>query len=58
MLKKIDFRFVGCAIVFFIVAGLIMFGKTGIVFADPINEMFTFAIACVMGIMSLAAIKK
>jgi hypothetical protein len=40
------------------VAGLIMFGKTGIVFADPINEMFTFAIACVMGIMSLAAIKK
>jgi hypothetical protein len=55
MLKKINFKFLSGAIGCFIVGGLIMFGKTGITFADPLNEMFCFVLACVMGIFMLAA---
>jgi len=55
MLKKIDFKFLSGAIGCFIVSGLIMYGKTGIAFAGPDNEMFCFALACVMGVFMLAA---
>jgi hypothetical protein len=58
MLKKIDVRFLIGAVISFTVAGLIINGKTGIAFADPLNEMLTFALACVMGIVCLAGIKK
>jgi hypothetical protein len=55
MLNKIDFRFLSGAIGCFTVAGLIMFGKTGITFAGADNEMFCFTVACVMGIFMIAA---
>lgn len=55
MLKKIDFKFLIGAIGCFTVGGLIMYGKTGVVFAGPENEMFCFVLACVMGIFMLAA---
>ena len=55
MLNKIDFKFLVGAIACFTVAGLIMFGKTGITFADPLNEMVCFVLSCVMGIFMLAA---
>jgi hypothetical protein len=55
MLKKINFKFLIGAIGCFIVSGLIMFGKTGITFADPLNEMVCFVMACVVGIFMLAA---
>jgi hypothetical protein len=55
MLKKIDFRFLSAAIGCFTVAGLIMFGKTGVAFANPENEMFCFVLSCVTGIFMLAA---
>ena len=58
MLKKIDFKFLTGAVLSFTVAGLIINGKSGIAFADPINEMFTFCLACVMGIICFAATKK
>jgi hypothetical protein len=55
MLKKINFKFLIGAIGCFTVSGLIMFGKTGITFADPLNEMVCFVMACVVGIFMLAA---
>jgi hypothetical protein len=55
MLKKINFKFLSGAIGCFIVGGLIMFGKTGITFADPLNEMFCFVLVSVAGIFLLAA---
>jgi hypothetical protein len=55
MLKKINFKFLIGAIGCFTVSGLIMFGKTGITFADPLNEMVCFVIANVLGIFLLAA---
>ena len=55
MLNKIDFRFLGGAIGCFTVAGLIMFGKTGVTFVGPENEMFCFVMTCVMGIFMIAA---
>ena len=55
MLKKIDIKFLIGAIGCFTVGGLIMYGKTGVVFAGPENEMFCFVLASVMGIFMLAA---
>ena len=55
MINKIDYRVLGGAVACFIVAGLIMFGKTGVTFVGPENEMFCFVLACVMGIFMLAA---
>ncbi len=58
MLKKIDFKFLAGAVVCFFVGAQIMNGTSGIYFADPINEMFTFALVCVGGIVCVAASKK
>jgi hypothetical protein len=55
MLNKINFKTLIGAIVCFIIAVLIIFGKTGITFADPLNEMVCFVIANVLGIFLLAA---
>jgi len=58
MIKKIDFKFLFAAVVCFIIGSSILNGTSGIYFADPLNEMFTFALVCVSGIICLAAIKK
>ena len=58
MLKKIDFKFLAGAVVCFFVGAQIMNGTSGIYFADPLNEMLTFALVSVGGIIFLAAIKK
>lgn len=58
MLKKIDIKFLLGAIGCFTVGGLIMYGKSGIAFADPLNEIFVFTLACTMGIFMVAGIKK
>jgi hypothetical protein len=55
MLNKINFKTLAVAIICFIIAGLIMFGKTGITFADPLNEMICFVLVSVAGIFLLAA---
>ena len=55
MLNKINFKTLTVAIICFIIAGLIMFGKTGITFADPLNEMICFVLVSVAGIFLLAA---
>jgi energy-converting hydrogenase Eha subunit C len=58
MIKKIDIKFVVAAIACFVVAFQIISGTSGIVFADPINEMFTFALVGMGGIIFTALIKK
>jgi energy-converting hydrogenase Eha subunit C len=58
MIKKIDFKFLLGAVGCFIIGAQILNGTSGIYFADPLNEMFTFALVCVGGIICLAAIKK
>jgi energy-converting hydrogenase Eha subunit C len=58
MLKKIDFKFLFGAVACFIIGSQILNGTSGIYFADPLNEMLTFALVCVGGIVCLAAIKK
>lgn len=58
MLKKIDFKFMFGAVACFVIGWTIINGTSGIAFADPINEMFTFALVCVCGIVCLAGIKK
>jgi energy-converting hydrogenase Eha subunit C len=58
MLKKIDFKFLLGAVGCFIIGSQIMNGTSGIYFADPLNEMLTFALVSVGGIICLAAIKK
>jgi hypothetical protein len=58
MLKKIDIKFVLGAIASFTVAFLILQGKSGIHFVDPLNEMFTCAFASMLGLVCVAAIKK
>ena len=58
MLKKIDFKFLGGAVACFFIAYRIINGTTGIYFADPLNEMFTFTLAGVGGLICLASIKK
>ena len=58
MLKKIDFKFLLGAVACFVIAFQIINGTSGIAFADPINEMFTFALVCTGGIICLAATKK
>ena len=55
MLNKINFKTLIGAIICFIIAVLIMFGKTGITFADPLNEMICFVLVSVAGIFLLAA---
>jgi energy-converting hydrogenase Eha subunit C len=58
MLKKIDFKFAFGAVACFFIGAQILNGTSGIYFADPLNEMLTFALVCVGGIICLAAIKK
>jgi energy-converting hydrogenase Eha subunit C len=58
MLKKIDFKFAIGAVACFIIGAQILNGTSGIAFADPLNEMLTFALVSVGGIICLAAIKK
>ena len=58
MIKKIDIKFVVAVIACFVVAFQIICGTSGIVFADPINEMFTFALVGMGGIIFTALIKK
>ncbi len=58
MIKKIDLKFVLGAVACFVIAFQIINGTSGIYFADPINEMFTFALVCVGGIVCVAASKK
>ena len=58
MLKKIDFKCLVGAVASFTVAFLILQGKSGIHFADPLNEMFTCAFASMLGLVCLAAAKK
>jgi hypothetical protein len=58
MLKKIDIKFLLGAVACFTVAFTIINGTSGIQFADPINEMFTFALVCMGGIVCLAATKR
>jgi energy-converting hydrogenase Eha subunit C len=58
MLKKIDFKFAFGAVACFFIAFQILNGTSGIAFADPLNEMLTFALVSVGGIICLAAIKK
>ena len=58
MLEKIDFKFLFAAVACFIIGSQILNGTSGIYFADPLNEMLTFALVCVGGIVCLAAIKK
>ena len=58
MLKKIDIKFLLGAVACFVIAFQIINGTSGIKFADPINEMFTFALVCMGGIICLAATKK
>ena len=58
MIKKIDIKFVVAAVACYVVAFQIISGTSGIKFADPLNEMLTFALVCVGGIICLAAIKK
>ena len=58
MLKKIDFKFLAGAVVCFFVGAQIMNGTSGIYFVDPLNEMLTFALVSVGGIICLAAVKK
>lgn len=58
MLKKIDFKFLFGAVACSIIAFQILNGTSGIAFADPLNEMLTFALVSVGGIICLAAVKK
>ena len=58
MIKKIDIKFVVAAIACFVVAFQIINGTSGIKFADPLNEMFTFALVSIGGIVCSALIKK
>lgn len=58
MIKKIDFKFLGGAVACFFIAYRIINGTTGIYFADPLNEMLTFALVGVGGIICLANIQK
>ena len=58
MLKKIDFKFLFGAVECFIIGSQILNGTSGIYFADPLNEMLTFALVSVGGIICLAAVKK
>jgi hypothetical protein len=58
MLKKIDIKFLLGTVACFAIAFQIINGTSGIKFADPINEMFTFALVCMGGIICLAATKK
>ena len=58
MIKKIDFKFLLGAVGCFIIGAQILNGTSGIYFDDPLNEMLTFALVCVGGIICLAAIKK
>jgi energy-converting hydrogenase Eha subunit C len=58
MIKKIDIKFVVAAIACFVVAFQIISGTSGIKFADPINEMFTFALVSIGGIVCSALIKR
>jgi hypothetical protein len=55
MLKNINFKFLSGAIGCFTIGGLIMFGKTGIKFSGPENEIFCFMLVSVIGIFMLAA---
>jgi len=58
MIKKIDIKFLVASIACYVVAFQIISGTSGIMFADPINEMFTFALVGMGGIVFTALIKK
>jgi hypothetical protein len=58
MLKKINFVNLIGGVACFILAYAVASGTSGIVFPSVENEMFTFAIACTVGIFFLAAVKK
>jgi hypothetical protein len=58
MIKKIDIKFLVASIACYVVAFQIISGTSGIKFADPINEMFTFALVGMGGIIFTALIKK
>ena len=58
MIKKIDIKFLVASIACYVVAFQIISGTSGIMFADPINEMLTFALVSVGGIVFTALIKK
>jgi len=58
MIKKIDIKFLVASIACYVVAFQIISGTSGIMFADPINEMFTFALVGMGGIIFTALIKK
>jgi energy-converting hydrogenase Eha subunit C len=53
-----NLKFLLGAVACFTVATMIIKGTSGIVFADPINEMFTFALVGMGGIIFTALIKK
>jgi hypothetical protein len=58
MIKRINFINLIGAVACFILAYAVISGTSGIVFPSIENEMFTFAIACTIGIFFLAAVKK
>ena len=58
MIKKIDIKFLVASIACYVVAFQIISGTSGIMFADPINEMFTFTLVGMGGIIFTALIKK
>jgi len=58
MIKKIDIKFLVASIACYVVAFQIISGTSGSKFADPINEMFTFALVGMGGIIFTALIKK
>jgi energy-converting hydrogenase Eha subunit C len=58
MIKKIDIKFLVASIACYVVAFQIISGTSGIMFADPINEMLTFALVGMGGIVFTALIKK
>lgn len=53
MLSKINTKKLIGAIICFVLAGLIMFGKSGITFSDVLNELAVFAGFVWFGIMLL-----
>ena len=58
MIKKIDIKFLVASIACYVVAFQIISGTSGIMFADPINEMLTFELVGMGGIIFTALIKK
>ena len=58
IINKIDIKFLLGAVGCFIIGSQILNGTSGIKFADPINEMFTFALVGMGGIIFTALIKK